>query len=399
MKPDKISKRDFLKYTATALAGTAFTPVITKASAAESYSARPEKPILRKLGKTDIEIPVVSSGIIPVDNLNLVRAIFRSGIKHIDSAWEYSNGRNDEVIGQMFREFNRDNYIISNKILLPSDPDTGQYVKDATTKAFMDQLELSLKRLGTDHVDILYLHKPANRAAALNEEMLNGMRLAKEQGKARYVGLSTHSNQVEMLDAVRESGLYETALVGYNYRQSEEVKKAIKKAADAGIGIVAMKMFAGGWLDKEKTKPVNKRAALKWVLNDENITTAAVTFWTYDILEEIMPLISDIQLTKDEERELEETKLMTGLYCTGCEKCLAQCPEKLPVPDMMRAYMYAYGYGKAAMAKSTLHSIRIPDSPCNNCSTCSVKCTAGFDIKEKISDITRLRNVPEEFLT
>jgi hypothetical protein len=65
---------------------------------------------------------------------------------------------------------------------------------------------------------------------------------------------------------------------------------------------------------------------------------------------------------------------------------------------MMRAYMYAYGYASPSMARNLLAELGIDSDPCASCSTCSVNCFRGFDIKGKIADISRLGAVPAEFL-
>jgi predicted metal-binding protein len=64
----------------------------------------------------------------------------------------------------------------------------------------------------------------------------------------------------------------------------------------------------------------------------------------------------------------------------------------------MRAYMYAYGYSNPAMAYSLLREIGTSDNPCNDCNDCSVDCIKKFMIREKITDISRLVNVPVDFL-
>ncbi len=387
-----MDKRQFLRIS-SALAAGSFIPL-----KGEAFVEGMKKPILRTLGKTGIKIPVVSCGIIPQNNKALIKALFESGIKHFDSAWEYQNGRNDIMVGEMLREYGRDNFIISTKVLLPTDQQTGQYLKDATTAAFMEQLEITLKRLGVETVDILYLHKPPTREAALNEEMLNGLRKAKEQGKTKFVGFSSHSNQVELINTAIESNFYEVGLVGYNFRQDNIVKPALERANKAGLGIVAMKVFAGEYQAKERNKPVNKTAALKWVLQDKNVHTSILTFKTYEDFESLIPVMHDIDLTTKEKNDLALAYNETGMYCLGCEKCRRSCVDKLPVPDLMRAYMYTYGYRQISGGRKVLDEFELPTLPCSNCNICSINCTAGFDLKAKIADIVRLRNVPFDFL-
>jgi len=129
-----------VKAAAVFMAGT----VISKNRGLGNYGAAVtgaginNKPIRRELGKTGIVLPIVSSGIIPQENPNLIRAIFDTGIQYFDSAWDYQNGRNDTMVGEMVRKLGREKFIVSTKVLLPMDEVAGQYTKEATTKAFME---------------------------------------------------------------------------------------------------------------------------------------------------------------------------------------------------------------------------------------------------------------------
>jgi hypothetical protein len=64
----------------------------------------------------------------------------------------------------------------------------------------------------------------------------------------------------------------------------------------------------------------------------------------------------------------------------------------------MRSYMYAYGYRDPAQARCALDTVEMSGNPCAKCDTCGVRCASGFDVKERIQDIGRLRGVPREFL-
>jgi uncharacterized protein len=386
-----MNKRNFLKLSSAMVAGYMIP--------GRSVQTPVSRPIYRTLGKTGISLPIVSSGIIPQDNPNLIRAIFDSGIRYFDSAWDYQNGRNDTMVGEMVRKLGRDKFVVSTKVLLPTDDKTGQFTKDATTQAFMDQLDVSLKRMGIDGVDLLYLHKPPTRAALFNQEMMKGLQLAKEQGKARFVGFSNHSNQVELIDAAIESKFYEVVLVGYNFRQDNIVKPALARANEANLGVVAMKVFAGEYLDKERNKPVNKAAALKWVLQDEHVHTSILTMRTYQDLQTNIQVMNDLTMTDQEKEDLAEACRHSGLYCLGCEECRHQCPNGLPIPDLMRAFMYTYGYRDAVKGKKVVDYLPVSESPCGECAECNVNCRMQFDVRAKIEDIVRLKNLPADLLT
>lgn len=202
----------------------------------------------------------------------------------------------------------------------------------------------------------------------------------------------------EVINAACDSKVYDVVLTSYNFQCNKEVKQAIARAKGEGLGTVAMKVFAGGFLDKEKTKPINQVAAMKHVLNDENISTAIMSFHSFDQLNEMLPLMENYQMSEEEINQLEIQKTTTGLFCKGCGKCRLQCPNKLPISDLMRAYMYTYGYGQPSRGKEIVLKHNIFENSCSSCQTCSVECSMGFQVDQRINDIARLRNIPEEFL-
>jgi predicted aldo/keto reductase-like oxidoreductase len=160
-----------------------------------------------------------------------------------------------------------------------------------------------------------------------------------------------------------------------------------------------MKPFAGGgFLDKEKTKPLNTTAALKWVLSNPDVHTAIPGMTSFDHLDINLKVLSDITMTLQEKNDLLVANEEPGLFCAGCKKCIPACPFNLPVPDLMRAYMYAYGYSDPAMAYNLLGELGTGSAPCSNCKACRVECSRNFNVREKISDISRLVNVPSDFI-
>ena len=274
--------------------------------------------------------------------------------------------------------------------------------KETKAGPFIKGFEGSLKRLGLEYVDIIYLHDISRKEAAVFEPFLEAMEKLKKEGKTRFIGLSTHRHEPEVIRAAVESKIYDVVLTAYNFRQPhrEEVKKAIAFAAGSGLGVVAMKTMAGVYWDRERKHPINTKAALKWVLQDENVHTAVPGITTFDQLEQNLSVMEDLALTPEEKADLKlgDKLALTGLYCQQCEKCLAQCPGNFDIPTSMRSYMYAYGYGNPSLARKTLETVNMADIPCNSCSTCQVTCSMGFDVRKKIMDIARIKAVPEEFL-
>jgi hypothetical protein len=60
--------------------------------------------------------------------------------------------------------------------------------------------------------------------------------------------------------------------------------------------------------------------------------------------------------------------------------------------------MYAYGYKNPANARETLQFLDLSNLVCNRCTTCHVQCTMGFDVRDKVIDIARIKHVPKDFL-
>jgi len=333
------------------------------------------------------------------DNPNLIRAALDGGIVMLDTAHGYQRGRNEVVIGEVIKGRPRDSFVIATKVPAPGrDRSTGAIPADAQAGPFFEMFDTSLQRLGLEYVDILYQHNVLARDQALSKPVLEALQKIKEEGRARFIGVTTHGNEPEVIRAVIEAKVHDVILTAYNFRQDhrEEVRKAIAEAVQAGIGIVAMKTQAGAYWDKEKQSPINMKAALKWVLNDANVTTAVPGMTAFDQLEEDLAVMTGLTLTEQELKDL-KFDIHGGLYCQHCRQCLPGCSEALPVPDLMRSYMYAYGYRNPGLARELLEELQVPSDPCRDCGVCTVKCAKGFDVAGRVKDIVRLKDVPPDF--
>jgi predicted aldo/keto reductase-like oxidoreductase len=394
-----IDRRGFLR---RGIAGTA--GIVALAPSIISTPARSEGNdiIIRTLGKTGLKIPVISFGVMRADNPGLCRMAYEKGIKLFDTANVYQNGNNEIMLGNLFKDYPRDSFLLATKIKPAGIDKEGKPTKETTSEDFLTKFYSSLSRLKMDYVDILYVHIVDNPELLEYKPILETVRKLRKEGKIRYSGFSTHKNEAAVINAAADTDNWDVILTAYNFMQTytTEINSAIKKAGEAGIGIVAMKTMAGGgFFDKEKTKPINTTAALKWALSNQHITTAIPGMTDFDQLDLNVKILSDITLTDKELNDLVVPTAESGLYCNGCRNCVAQCSRSLPVPELMRAYMYAYGYSNPAMAHSLLSEIGTSYNPCGDCTDCSVDCIKKFRIREKIADISRLVNVPVDFLT
>jgi predicted aldo/keto reductase-like oxidoreductase len=409
-KTNELKRRTFLKRGLTGLAAVGAIPGAVKAAAlASADSAKPgagetqaqTKPIVRTLGKTGLKIPVVSMGVMNADNPAVVQAALDSGIFMLDTANGYQRGKNEEMIGQVIKGRPRDSFMIATKVQGPGGRDRSMQgmTGEALQKAYLDKFDISLQRLGLDHVEILYLHNNSTKEEVQNPAIIEALQKAKKSGKARFIGITTHSNEPAVIRATIEAKVYDVVLTAYNFRQDyrDDLRKAVAEATAAGIGVVAMKTQAGTYWDKERQQPINMRAALKWVLNDPNVTTAIPGFTTFDQLKEDLTVMTDLKLTPQELKDLKLGEQVAGLYCQQCGQCVSGCPKSLPIPDLMRSYMYAYGYRNLQAAHELVGSLDVAENPCGSCASCSAVCAKGFDIADRVKDISRLRAVPGDF--
>jgi predicted aldo/keto reductase-like oxidoreductase len=401
MSENGMDRRDFMKSTAAGFGGFFFLSSNEK-KPDETIKKTPkeQKIIYRTLGKTGIKLPVINMGVMNSSNPNLVRAALNSGMVLLDTATTYQRGTNEAMIGEVVKERPRDSYVIATKAHPPENRATGLYTKEATEEDYQKKIDASLKNLGLDTIDIYHHHGASVRESVLYEPVMRALEKAKKAGKIRFIGISTHRNEPEVIQAAVDSKFYDVILTTYNFKQKHqaEIGEGIAKAAAAGMGVIVMKAMGGVQLQERAEKPVEPVPALKWVLQNPNVHTIIAGFTTFDQMNLDLSVMDDPALTQSERAQLQWAALPAGLYCQGCGQCLTQCLGKLPIPDLMRAYMYVYGYRNLSHSRDLLLSLNLPPRVCGECDECPVKCSIGFNVSRKIRDVIRLRDVPAEFI-
>lgn len=393
-----IDRRGFIRTGLTGAAG-----IVSLAPSLVSAAPVQQKDIIyRTLGKTGLKIPVISFGVMRADNPNLCKAAYEKGIRFFDTAHVYQNGNNETMLGELLGNYPRNSFLIATKVKPAGVDKEGKPTGQTTADDFLSKFDTSMSRLKMDYVDILYVHDIRHTDLLEYKPIINAVKKLKKDGRIKFMGFSTHGNEANVISAAADTKNWDVILTSYNFKQTyvKELQASLSKAAKSGIGIVAMKTMAGGgFLDKEKTRRINSTAALKWALSNPDITTAIPGMTEFDQLELNVKLLADLTLNDAEKQDLLVAQADNGLYCTGCSRCLEGCPKNLPVPDLMRAYMYAYGYSNPRMAYSLLGELGMKENPCGDCSVCQVNCTKNFNVREKIADISRIVNVPADFLS
>lgn len=399
---NRLSRRKFIGKSLAGLAGAGVlasgTGLAFAQEAVKTTKPVNSKPITRKLGKTGIELPIVSMGVMNASIPNIVAMSYEKGIRHFDTAEAYQNGKNETMVGDVLKKLGiRDKIILATKNLIPPHRKvkTTEECRDHMIKA----LEGSLKRLKTDYVDILYYHNVMTAEGAANAGVGEAFEILKKDGKIRFGGISTHQGQVEVLGTAVEKGWFDVALVGYNIALQgiPAYAEAIDKAAKAGIGMVGMKTQAGGqwwqYVYNEEIKEPNQTAMLKWVLRNENIATTIPGHTEIGQLEQNWSVVFDLEYTEEEKKFLESKEIMLGLdFCRQCKSCLASCPNGVEIPELMRVHMYAAQYRNFHQARFTYDEIPKAKrlEQCLDCATCAAECAHTVNIKGRIEELKQI---------
>jgi uncharacterized protein len=392
-----VDRREFLRKSAIGISGAGLAAPLLHAATGTNKKNPPI--ISRKMGRTGLEVPVLSFGVMNTDSPDLLKKALEMGLKHFDSANGYLRGNSEKAIGRVLKENGmRDKVYVSTKIFLARDWQKGIFVSNnmgpmpgATAANFNLALDQSLERLQSDYVDFLYVHLCDSAAMVTYEETMNAAIKAKEAGKARFIGVSGHKS-AEIIRAAVAAKVYDVVQVMFNFQleDREETAKAIEYARENGVAIVAMKT-QGGARKEGDTTPFNHKAALKWVLNHEGVCTAIPGMTTFEQLDLNFSVMENLALTEEEKKDIHLSSLGSGGYCQNCRACVPQCPHHVEIPTMMRAHRYAEVYGNMVEAESTLGFLPGNQglTACRSCSECRVICSHGLAIGPNVGRLLK----------
>jgi predicted aldo/keto reductase-like oxidoreductase len=405
------SRRDFfIKTVGGAAVAGLLGKSILKLNAQEVKNTQSQKgtgvaaqPLMRMLGRTGIKIPVVSMGVMNADNPALIRRSFELGIRHFDTAARYQNGRNEEMIGSVLKELRaREQAIIATKIRLSKPEILDQMGDKMVEQEVLDILEKSLVRLQTDYIDILYVHAIDDPKELQRSGLLSGLDKAKKMKKVRFIGFSTHKNMVTCLEAATISAYFDVILTSINYSMFDDqaLLEAMKKAAAAGIGLVAMKTQCKQSWSRENEAENNlgkydptlvNTALLKWVLRLDSVTTAIPGYTTFQQLETDWSVAGNLEYTLEEVKFLADrnVRLAMNNVCRQCGGCLGTCSSGVDVPVLLRAHMYAAEYGNFSEMRRALDEIPVSQAlqACAVCRECTAACVRGVRIARRLEEL------------
>ena len=380
------SRRNFLA------AGLAL-PAVASATRSEQTPqtpARPQSPAkalssgpelrYKVLGKTGLKVTSVGFGCMVTSDGSVVERAADMGITYFDTARNYQSGNNERMVGAALKKKRKD-LVLSTK------------TEGRTKEEALEQLDTSLKELGTDFVDIWYLHAKT-KPEDVTEGLLEAQQIAKKAGKIRFAGVSTHSGQKELIPYLAKNPNVDVILTQYNFSMEPFMNEVIDLAAKAGKGVVAMKIMAGGFrrpqpgnLTQEKLKRDGAMlAALKWVVRNANVHTTVPSMTDMDQLDENIKACAQPFSAADEKVLALQLDHIRPMYCRMCGECEGQCRKGLPVADVLRFLTYADGYGQFALGRERFLGLDAAHTAvrCNDCPSCTVQCPYGVQVAQRL---------------
>ena len=309
------------------------------------------------LGTTGITVPQNAFGALPVQRVDLdtavqiLRRAYDGGMRFFDTARAYSDS--EEKLGHAF-EGMREKIFIASKTM------------GRTPKDFKEQLDTSLRLLKTDYLDIYQFHcvdqcyRPGD-GTGMYECMLE----AKEQGKIRHIGVTSH--KLDVAKECIESGLYETLQFPFSYISTEKELELVRMCKEHNMGFIAMKGLAGGLIN-------NSRAAFAFMIQFDHV----LPIWGIQKMSELEEWLSymdqppalDDEILSFIEKEKGE---LIGDFCRGCGYCMP-CPAGILINNCARMSLMVRRAPSKAWLNETWQENMKKIEGCLHCNQCMKKC-------------------------
>ena len=392
-----INRRTLLQLGAATGIGLQSGPILSKNQEKTSLSdSVPGIRAYNQLGRTGLNISDISFGSSQSSDPDLVRHALDRGVTYFDTAESYRFGTSEVAIGEGLGG-------VRDRVILASKTKAGP---NANRAEIMRALEGSLRRLKTDYLDVYFNHAVNDVARMRNEEWWEFTRLAKQQGKIRFCGMSGHGSRlVSCLDYALEQDLVDVVLVAYNFGQDPDFLNRLKqalhfsevqqglprslyKAKQKNVGVIAMKTLMGARRNDirfyERDGGTFAQAAFRWVLSTPYVDGLVVSMTNKEDIDEYVGGSGASKMTDSEMRLLDHYFALNGSrYCRhGCDLCMDVCPKKVEISEVLRTRMYAADYRNHDLGRTDYMSIGADASACMSCidQPCKNACPIGIPI-------------------
>jgi len=341
----------------------------------------------RRLGRTKLEVSVIGFGGVPIQNASkeeacrMIRRAVELGINFFDTGRAYCDV--EEKLGMALKGV-RDEVVIATKTLYRN-------------RENMARLEInqSLRKLKTDHIDIYSLHGIDNKRTleqVMNTEgAVTALEEARTQGTIDFIGITGHNPYI-LAQAIR-TGKFDVVLTPLNLIDRLATEELLPLARELDVGTVAMKPFGGvnhrsvsleGW----GLFHVTDKTEFERILgNDKSGTDKALKFVLSHPVSTVIPGFSSIKevesaarigrefagLTPQEAEDLKIGDLPPSPFCRRCGLCMP-CLEGLDIPLILTLQTYHTYYGIKNWTRQVYDKLPTKVDSCTKCAECEPKC-------------------------
>ena len=344
----------------------------------------------RPLGDTGLTVSDISAGTTRLhqnaDPVGFLNALLDRGVNYMDASPDYAP-ESEKIIREAIKGRNRENLVIASKFCTAA----GHLRQSSSVEHYVESIEGALARMGTDYVDVAHIHACDTVERLLDENVHEAFDRLREAGKARYLGVSTHTPNLEAVaNAAVDSGRFKVMMLAYHHGAWPNQQAIIERAADAGMGIVAMKTLKGakhnGLAGFQVEADSYTQAAFKWVLSNPHVANLVISFHNDQHLDEYLYASGKAVTAQDVAVLRKYDELIAGTHCfQHCGDCQNACPAGVPIHDVLRHRMYFEDYGDQKQAMQLYARLPVDASACLSCSApCTGSCPQGIPIQERV---------------
>ncbi len=350
----------------------------------------------RRLGRTGARVSDISLGssrIRPEQNgEQIARLAIERGVNYFDTAPDYAETGSETALG-LAMQGQRDDLFIATKFCTPQ----GNLPAGSSVSKYMEVVEGSLARLQTDHVDLVHIHSCDTLERLLDENVHEAFDRLKEQGKVRFLGVSSHTPNLPLVaNAAIDSGRFDVLMLAYHHGAWPMLGEIIDKAAANDVGVVAMKTLKGakhhGVLESRDEADSYTQGAFKWVLANPAVSCLVVSFAELGDVDEYLHASGQRPGPGDQAVLEKYDRLIAGTHCRQhCGVCLDSCPEQLQIDDVLRYRMYFEDYKDEKEAMRLYSRLDKQADVCISCSApCLGTCPHGIHIQHRMTGAHQL---------
>lgn len=330
---------------------------------------RGEKMEYRVLGKTGLQVSRLGFGGIPIQKIDaegtkaLMQRLAREGVNYVDTARGYTVS--EEYLGFALEGI-RDRFIIATKSMA------------RTKEAMARDIDVSLKNLRTDYIDLYQIHNPSAKdieQVMAPDGALEALKEAKAEGKIGHIGITLHS--VDLFRKAVELDWIETIMFPYNIVETQG-EELIARCAEKNVGFICMKPLAGGAIEDAET-------AIRFILSNPDVTVVIPGMASLDEVEQNVAIAENTSpLTEEETKKVAEIREFLGTnFCRRCNYC-APCTAGISISAVFLFEGYYSRYGLQDWATDRYLSMSKTASDCVECGVCETRCPYNLPIREML---------------